>query len=141
MEQAGSYLFVYGTLLDQRNEFAVYLKRNCSFYGDGKFKGKLYDTGEYPAAIFLPESTNYVYGKIFLMNKPATLLKQLDDYEGYGSNQTQTNLFIREQIAIETAKRLMICWVYLYNLPVTGLKLIASGDYSLYLNTHKTKTE
>ena len=33
-----NYLFVYGTLLDDGNEFAIYLKNNCSFYAEGRFK-------------------------------------------------------------------------------------------------------
>jgi len=41
-------LFIYGTLLKDDNEHAVYLKNNSTFYSAGKLKGKLYDIGEYP---------------------------------------------------------------------------------------------
>jgi gamma-glutamylcyclotransferase (GGCT)/AIG2-like uncharacterized protein YtfP len=129
MRKANSYLFVYGTLLDQENEFAAYLNQNCSFYAKGRFKGALYDAGAYPAAIFLPESSGYVYGKIFVIRTPNEVLKQLDDYEGYGTDQAYPNLFIRERLKIETAKNLIPCWVYLYNLPVDGLLPITSGNY------------
>jgi gamma-glutamylcyclotransferase (GGCT)/AIG2-like uncharacterized protein YtfP len=132
MKQKGNYLFVYGTLLDESNEFAAYLRNNCSFCTKGKFKGRLYDIGEYPGAIADSNSTNYVYGTIVLIDNPTKVLKQLDDYEGFGDAQQQPNLFIREMLDIETDKGLVNCWVYLYNLTVDALKLIESGDYLKY---------
>jgi len=132
MEQASNYLFVYGTLLDADNEFAAYLNNNCSFYAKGKFKGWLYDIGEYPGAIADNNITSYVYGSVVLIHNPITVLKQLDDYEGFGDNQEQTNLFVRELMQIETAESFINCWVYLYNLPVDTLVLIESGDYLKY---------
>lgn len=124
-----TYLFVYGTLLDKQNEFGAYLNKNCSFYANGRFKGKLYDIREYPGAVHDPESENYVQGKTVLVNDPAEVLRLLDDYEGFGPDQEQPNLFIRELIAIETDNEPVECWVYLYNLPVDGFRLIESGDY------------
>jgi len=132
MEQTSNYLFVYGTLLDADNEFAIYLNNNCSFYAKGKFKGRLYDIDEYPGAIADRNSTTYVYGSIFLIHNPIPVLKQLDVYEGFGDDQQQPNLFIRELMAIETVDSYIDCWVYLYNLPVEELVLIESGDYLKY---------
>lgn len=132
MEQTGNYLFVYGTLLDKGNEFAAYLNNNCSFYAKGKFKGRLYDIGEYPGAVADGNSPDYVYGSIVLIHNTTTVLKQLDDYEGFGDDQVQPNLFIRELMAVETDERSIDCWIYLYNLPVEGLVLIESGDYLQY---------
>ena len=123
-----NYLFVYGTLLDDGNELGIYLKNNCSFYADGKFKGRLYDVGEFPGAI-LTYGAKYVYGRIFIMHDAEKVLEQLDDYEGFGSEQEQPNLFVREMIKAETDKELISCWCYLYNLEVDGLRLIESGDY------------
>lgn len=129
MEEVSTYLFVYGTLLDKQNEFGAHLNENCSFYADGRFKGRLYDIGEYPGAVLDPESENYVLGKIFLVTDPTEVLRLLDDYEGFGPGQTQPNLFAREFIAIETDNALINCWVYLYNLATEGFRLIASGKY------------
>jgi gamma-glutamylcyclotransferase (GGCT)/AIG2-like uncharacterized protein YtfP len=127
-----NYLFVYGTLLNAGNEFAIYLKNNCSFYADGKFEGRLYDIGEYPGAVADEQSTGYVYGSIFLMNDAVSALKHLDDYEGYGPEQEQPNLFVRETIEVDSDNGIIGCWCYLYNLPVDGLRLIESGDYLNY---------
>src|ERR1700712_2833765 len=99
-----NYLFVYGTLLNAGNEFAIYLKNNCSFYANGKFKGRLYDIGEYPGAIADNQYAGYVYGCILIMNDSALALKYLDDYEGFGPKQEQPNLFIRETIDVESDK-------------------------------------
>ncbi|SDT09783.1 Uncharacterized conserved protein YtfP, gamma-glutamylcyclotransferase (GGCT)/AIG2-like family [Mucilaginibacter mallensis] len=131
MKQTGNYLFVYGTLLNAGNSFATYLTNNCNFYGKGKLKGRLYDIGEYPGAVADSNSRSYIYGDIVLIHNP-TVLKQLDDYEGFGDDQQQPNLFIREMMEIETAEGSIDCWVYLYNLPVEGLVLIESGDYLKY---------
>ena len=132
MTQTRNYLFVYGTLLDTGNEFAAYLNNNCSFYTKGKFKGRLYDIGEYPGAVADHDSPGYVYGSIVSIRNPTTVLNQLDDYEGFGDDQQQPDLFIRELMAIETDEGLTDCWIYLYNLPVEGLVLIESGDYLQY---------
>ncbi|WP_183572031.1 gamma-glutamylcyclotransferase family protein [Mucilaginibacter sp. X5P1] len=132
MKKTSNYLFVYGTLLDAGNKFAAYLTNNCSFYTKGKLKGRLYDIGEYPGAVADSNSPDYVYGSIVSINNPITVLKQLDDYEGFGADQQQPNLFIREIKAIETEGGFIDCWVYLYNLPVKRLVLIESGDYLKY---------
>lgn len=127
-----NYLFVYGTLLNADNEFAIYLKNTCSFYTDGKFKGRLYDIGEYPGAITGENYPGYVYGSIFMMDDAVSALKYLDDYEGFGSEQEQPNLFVREVVEIESDKGIINCWCYLYNLPVDRLPVIVSGDYVKY---------
>ena len=119
-------------MLEKNNEFATYLNKNCSFYSYGKFKGRLYDIGEYPGAIADNNYTGYIYGTIVSIHNPARVLQQLDDYEGFGDDQQQPNLYVRELMAVETDKDLIKCWVYLYNLSVNGLKLIESGDYLKY---------
>ena len=126
-----NYLFVYGTLLDNGNEFATYLNNNCSIYSKGKLKAKLYDLGEYPGAIATDELV-YTYGTIVKLTNSKEVLKHLDDYEGYGPTQLQPNLFIRVMTEVESDSGFINCWVYFYNLSVTGLKVIESGDYLKY---------
>jgi len=129
---ADNYLFAYGTLLNGENEFAIYLKKNCSFYANGRFKGRLYDMGEYPGAINDEHSSTYVHGSIFIIRNVKSVLKQLDYYEGFSTDEEQPNLFIRKPVEIESDTGIVRCWCYLYNLPVDGLPLIASGDYVKY---------
>jgi gamma-glutamylcyclotransferase (GGCT)/AIG2-like uncharacterized protein YtfP len=133
MEEFSSYLFVYGTLLDNRNEFAVYMTNNCTFYKDARFSGNLYDIGEYPGVVPCEAGESYVSGKIFLMNNPGDMLKRLDYYEGFGKDSPQPNEFIRELVAVETDEEPVNCWMYLYNFPVDGHWHIVSGDYMEYI--------
>ena len=127
-----SYLFVYGTLLSEGNEFAAFLMENSVLYGGGKFKGKLYDIGEYPGAKVELAGDYYVHGQVFLMNKPEMILRRLDDYEGFGEDQPEPNEFIRTLIEVETEDKPINCWAYLYQLPTVGLWHIRSGNYLEY---------
>jgi len=124
-----AFLFVYGSLLDEDNEFAVYLKNNSTFYSAGKVKGKLYDIGEYPGAILSAEGDGYIYGNILEIDTPEKVFKIIDDYEGYGGEQSWPNEFIRVLTDIETESGAMTCWIYVYNLPVNGLRYIKGGRY------------
>ncbi len=130
---SNSYLFVYGTLLSEGNEFASFLMENSIFYSNAKFRGKLYDIGEYPGAISDPGCGYFVHGQVFFMNDPETILRRLDDYEGFGDDQPQSNEFIRELIEVETDDQLLKCWGYLYKFPVDGLWHIKSGNYLEYV--------
>ncbi len=123
------YLFVYGTLLDADNEFAVFMRKHCSFLKKGKFKGRLYDLGEYPGAVLDFKADGCVYGSIYFMDNAPLVLEKLDDYEGYGPDHEQPNLFIRRLVEIETNARPIDCWVYLYNRDVDGLKAIPDGTW------------
>ncbi|MEZ2335693.1 gamma-glutamylcyclotransferase [Mucilaginibacter sp. RCC_168] len=124
-------LFVYGTLLDSANSYGAYLQQHCTLLQIGKFRGKLYDAGEYPAAIIDTNIDQYVQGSIYVMDEPGKILAFIDDYEGFGDDQEQPNLFVRELTTIETSSGMIECWVYVYNFPVDGLLLIKSGNYRL----------
>jgi gamma-glutamylcyclotransferase (GGCT)/AIG2-like uncharacterized protein YtfP len=122
-------LFVYGTLLNEDNEYAVYLKNHSRFYSNGKIKGKLFDIGEYPGAVLSSNSEDYIYGSILEVDHPENVFPVIDDYEGYGNDQSMPNEFIRLPVEIETSLTSINCWIYVYNLPIAGLKLIESGRY------------
>jgi gamma-glutamylcyclotransferase (GGCT)/AIG2-like uncharacterized protein YtfP len=132
MEQISGYLFVYGTLLDDPNTFGRYVNDHCRFFKKGKFKGRLYDIGEYPGAIFEPGCDSSVMGSILIMNDPAEILKVLDDYEGVGDDCPQPNEYLRGLVDVDTDGNPISCWVYLYNWPVDKARLIDCGDYLLY---------
>ncbi len=129
MKPVCPHLFVYGTLLDSANSYGAYLQQHCILLKTGRFKGKLYDIGEYPGAIAHESTDQHVHGSIYLMNEPEKILVFIDDYEGFGNDQEQPNLFIRELTPIETDMGTVQCWIYLYNLPVNNLPQIQSGRY------------
>ncbi|MDB5004310.1 MAG: gamma-glutamylcyclotransferase [Mucilaginibacter sp.] len=131
-------LFVYGTLLIDDNKFAAYLRSNAIFYNTGTIKGKLYDVGTYPGLIISNDQDYLIKGTIYQLNNAEEILKYLDPYEGFGDEQEQPNLFIRESLPIETSDGVINCWVYLYNLSIDGLNLITHGDYVAYLNQKRS---
>ena len=122
-------LFVYGTLLDKDNEYALYLKDQSSFYAEGRVKGKLYDIGEYPGAVLTGNNSGYVYGVILKLGNVKEVLRRVDEYEGYGEGETWPNEFVRVATMVETSKGDIDCWIYLYNFPVINLPHITSGKY------------
>jgi gamma-glutamylcyclotransferase (GGCT)/AIG2-like uncharacterized protein YtfP len=129
MDENNQYLFVYGTLLDEGNTYAAYLYEHSVFYRKGKFRGTLYNIGNYPGAILQLVSGSYDYGSIFLINDPKSVLKELDDYEGFGDDFAQPNEFIRVLVTVETENGQLACWVYIYNHDTSGLPRVASGTY------------
>ena len=129
IKNACRHLFIYGTLLSADNDFGAYLKKNSTYISSGSFSGLLYDMGEYPGAIYKPNISERVYGNIILLNDDPSVLKTIDEYEGFGENEEQPNLFVRELIPVETVSGVINCWVYLYNLSVAGHTQIISGCY------------
>ena len=125
-------LFVYGSLLDSDNEFGNYLMHNADFVATALFKGRLYDCGTYPGAV-AGENGYDIKGSVYQLRDATTALATLDDYEGYGIEQEQPNLFIRKQSSVLCNNNPVECWIYLYNLPIEGLTEITSGDYIQYL--------
>lgn len=129
-------LFVYGSLLDSDNEFGHYLMRNADFAGPALVKGRLYDCGEYPGAV-VDNSGYNIKGSIYQLRDVTAALIILDDYESFGVDQEQPNLFIRKLVTVSIDNKPIECWVYLYNLSVEGLTEITSGDYQAYLKAKK----
>jgi gamma-glutamylcyclotransferase (GGCT)/AIG2-like uncharacterized protein YtfP len=122
-------LFVYGTLLDEDNKYGVYLRDNSKFFSTGRLKGRLYDIGEYPAAVLVPNGEEYFHGIILQMDEPEAILALIDMYEGFGEEQPQPNEFVRVLTEADTDTDAIACWIYLYNLPTHNLPLIESGRY------------
>ncbi|MEJ6982352.1 gamma-glutamylcyclotransferase family protein [Pedobacter sp. P351] len=127
-------LFVYGTLLHSANFFGSYLQNNSRHINKGKFKGTLYDIGEYPGAVYDKNISTYVYGDLVSVFNREETFKILDEYEGYGNDEIQPNEFIRKIIEVEIESNNIQCWTYLYNLPVNQFLRIDSGNYKDYLS-------
>lgn len=127
-------LFVYGTLLLSDNEHAVYLRNNSSFHQQGKFDGRLFDVGSYPAVISSNDHSYQITGSIYQLNNPEQTLKLLDEYEGITDNDDEIDWYSRKLVLVKTENDSVNCWIYLYNLPVDSLAEIKSGDYLAYLD-------
>lgn len=139
METTNQFLFVYGTLLQPGNEFAAYLNKHCKFISDGKIKGRLYDIGEYPGAVIDNTEEHYIYGVIFMMDNPETILKVIDDYEGIGDLYSHPQEYIRKIVEVDTTNDTINCCMYLYNLPVASYYEVTTGNYIQYLKDASAK--
>ncbi len=125
------YLFVYGTLLKDFDSYmSKFLDRNSEFIGRGYFNGKLFEISWYPGAVLSEDVSEKVYGHVFRILDKSKTFKILDDYEGIGDSIEHPNEYKRVLIeAYLDSKETINSWVYIYNLPTTSLKLIASGNY------------
>ena len=76
------HLFVYGTL---RRGAAHPMHRwleSAEYLGTGRFRGRLYDVGSYPAAVASDDPADAVLGEVYRLREPAAILAELDRYEG-----------------------------------------------------------
>ena len=127
-------LFVYGTLmLEIQSPIANFLRKNANFLGEGRLSGRLFDLGEYPGAVFLPNLEETVKGHIFELYDAAQSFEILDEYEGISPQMEYINEYKRMEVPIATDAGKMECWVYLYQLDTGGLQVISSGDYGRFI--------
>lgn len=129
-----NFLFVYGTLQQSANPFGLHLAEHSTKITLGKFRGRLFDIGPYPGAIYDDMANTYVQGSVLSLHHLAGTLNLLDEYEGFGSTEAQPNEFVRELIDVECSSGTLQCWAYLYNLPVCDFTHIESGDYLQYIS-------
>lgn len=141
MTNPGVYqLFVYGSLRSGfRSPVYEYISRFFTLVGEAKAKGKLYDLGDYPAAI--PVSEDYfILGELYTIKNQQEFswaMAQLDDYEGVNVEANEERLYQRKITDIFINDLATSAWVYWYIGDVTGKPVIASGDILEYLNNKK----
>lgn len=133
-------LFVYGSLRSGfRSPVYEYISRFFTLVGEAKAKGKLYDLGDYPAAI--PVSEDYfILGELYTIKSEQEFswaMAQLDDYEGLNVEANEERLYQRKITDIFINDLATSAWVYWYIGDVTGKPVIASGDILEYMNNKK----
>lgn len=135
MTSSHYHLFVYGSLRSGFKSPAYeYISRFFDLVGDAKVRGKLYDMGEYPAAI--PSSEDFfIVGELYVIKKQPEFswaIGQLDDYEGVTAEPGQPQLYRRELADILINDKTIPAWIYWYNGDVSGRPYIVSGDVLSY---------
>ena len=132
-------LIVYGTLRPPfANPFAQFLRQHSQYIGEAAFPGLLLDLGwsdtsGYPGAVYQPNAPTNVVGVVYdIGHHKEFILAYLDDYEGIGDAFDQPNEYVRAVIPVRCNGATIDCWIYLYNLPIVGKSVIASGDYVRY---------
>jgi len=127
-------VFFYGTLMtgfDRRRRIGI--DAQMQYRGRGWIQAALFDLGLYPAAV--PSAEGRVWGEVFELFDPASVLRALDEVEGYRPEEPDSSLYIRRRVPVRVADREDDeAWVYFYNAPLGKAPRIDSGDYLQYLN-------
>lgn len=141
MENNITKLFVYGSLRRGFHHPAYdYISKHFILISEAKVKGRLYDMGDYPAAIPLAEDC-FIVGELHELKKAGEFewaIEQLDDYEGLKPEEGEAPLFKRELTDVFYNNQSTKAWIYWFNQDVTGHPLIPSGDIFDYM-TYKSK--
>jgi gamma-glutamylcyclotransferase (GGCT)/AIG2-like uncharacterized protein YtfP len=121
--------FFYGTLMtgfDRRRRAGI--ENKLEYVGRGWIQAALFDLGIYPAAV--PTAGGRVWGEVYRMVEPTSVLAALDEIEGYSSDDPDRSLYTRALVpATLEDGRVVDVWVYFYNAPLGQAPQIASGDY------------
>ena len=126
-------VFFYGTLMTPFNRTSR-LSVDChlTFIGRGSIEGALFDLGIYPAAI--PSTDGRIWGEIYEMAEPVTVLSTLDELEGFRPGEQDSSLYVRALAPVTTLEGITVdAWAYFYNAPLGRAQRIASGDYLEHL--------
>ena len=125
-------LFVYGSLRSGFHNLAYkYISNHFAFLSEAKVKGKLYDLGEYPAAIPTSEAF-FIKGELYELKEAGEFdwaIEQLDDYEGMNPEEGEVKLYVRKLTEVLYNNLSTQAWIYWYSQDVTGCPLIPSGDF------------
>jgi gamma-glutamylcyclotransferase (GGCT)/AIG2-like uncharacterized protein YtfP len=111
------HLFVYGTLRrTHAAPEATTLMRDLEFVSEASTPGTIFDLGNYPGAIFDPESTTEVRGEVYRLPVNPDVLKKLDEYEEFNRRSPRQSLFLREAVVVRTTEgKKLSCWAYRFN--------------------------
>lgn len=129
-------LFVYGTLRAAcpSGAHSRYLQ-GARFVGNARVRGHLYQASYAPALIYpalvLDGTAGWVVGEVYQLTD-ATQLAALDAYEecDYPALPGQEYQRLRTSVVYDgKSDNPTSVWVYAYQRPVAGLRLIASGDF------------
>lgn len=83
-------------------------------------RGRLYDLGDYPAAILDP-AAGKIQGLVLRISHPERLFPYLDQYEGHE--------YQRRKVIIANYHRTLTAWCYLHVKPLKYYRRIKPGRY------------
>ncbi len=130
-------IFVYGTLKPVfDNEMSRFLVKNARWLDSGELTGSLYliereiDGHQWSYPAFVETGGGKVFGEIFQCMDIVSVLKVLDEYEGYGPPNKPPFEYNREWRLIKTNDGVEHnAWVYIYNWSTVGSQRIHSGVF------------
>jgi len=143
VSESQQFLFVYGTLRqDIAHPMTEFLRRYASRIGGAWFRGKLFDLGDYPAAVPSDEASDRVAGELYRIEPghEAALFAELDRYQDCDPKDASAGEYVRLRARVEReGDESLQAWICQYNRPTAALKRIDSGDYSAHLRAARKK--
>jgi gamma-glutamylcyclotransferase (GGCT)/AIG2-like uncharacterized protein YtfP len=123
------YLFAYGTLQPGlAPKSMAHATAKLRAVGPGFLRGVLYNLGRYPGAIADAVAAGRISGTVMELPEDSSVLRALDEYEGFDPHSPETSEFVRERQQIELAQSgTVTCWFYRYNGELGAAIVIANG--------------
>lgn len=135
MIEQNTYLFVYGTLMQETNHsMAQLLVKHSEFICRASMQGQLYLIDYYPGAILSDNKDDIVYGELYKVSNASWVLSQLDDYEECSSSFPEPHEYQRQLINIQpdtTDIRISHAWAYLYQYSLDNKSRIKNGQFQM----------
>lgn len=111
---------VYGTL--KRGGSNSHLLRGATFVGEDWLTGlTLYNLGPYPGAV--ARASKGVKVEVFEVDDRT--LAALDELEDFFPDSPEASLYLRRAMKTQFGT----AWVYIYNRPVSGHRVMTSGNW------------
>lgn len=133
-------LFVYGTLLTvAEHEMGTLLRANSTFVGSGSIRARLYviddpdDPGQnsYPGALPAADPKDRVWGDIYQVKSPETVLPAFDAYEACSPDWPEPHEFMLRKVPVLLEDGTEIAaHTYLYTWDVTTAQHVPSGRWT-----------
>lgn len=131
-EDQPEYLFTYGTLMRGFRVVPEWPDRvRARFAGAGQIQARLFDLGQYAAALPAESEQVVTRGEVFELTEPESAKALLDVYEGCQMLHPHQSLYLRKIVPVTMDDgRKLEAWVYFYNRPLdASARRIASGDF------------
>ncbi|MAI80544.1 MAG: hypothetical protein CL917_16505 [Deltaproteobacteria bacterium] len=126
-----STLFTYGTLMQNQARWPDIADMIVKPVTSAKCKGSLWEVEDYPGLI---NDEGLVHGELAPMALPEKWVQPIDEIEGFLGYGKPHSLYRRIIRKIQSEKKTVHGWTYLYLGSTSGLLKIDAGDWRL----HKT---
>ncbi len=126
---AGDHFIFYG-LLKQASvgmPQGLDLERHGEFLGPCRFRGRMFNLGEYPGVV---RRGGISHGVLYRLDHPR-IARKLDAFEDVRPSDPAGSLYRRERVSVmdDYDRGYLKAWIYVYNQPVHGRPAVKSGSW------------
>ena len=127
------FLFVYGTLMrGYDHPMSRLLFAHADWLGEATCRGRLHLIKHYPGLVLSENAADVVYGELYRLHQSGLLLREFDMYEACGEGFAAPTEYLRQALPVTSDDGMVHkAWTYIYNWPVDGLPVIASGRFAV----------